>query len=71
MVVSVEDAFWVTECVFLSGQLPDDDGFVCRVQGLDTESGPRPHGLICIPREAVRIMSGFSEEVAMAVTHPA
>lgn len=23
-----------------------------------------------IPREAVKIMSGFSEEVAMAVTHP-
>ena len=23
-----------------------------------------------IPREAVKIMSGFSDEVAMAVTHP-
>ena len=23
-----------------------------------------------VPREAVRIMSGFSDEVAMAVTHP-
>jgi hypothetical protein len=25
---------------------------------------------LVLPREAVKIMSGFSEEVAMAVTHP-
>jgi hypothetical protein len=24
----------------------------------------------CVPREAVKIISGFSEEVAMAVIHP-
>jgi len=33
MVVSVKNAFWVTERVLVSGQLPDDDGFVCRYMG--------------------------------------
>jgi len=28
VVVSVENAFWVTERVLIPGQLPDDDGFV-------------------------------------------
>jgi len=33
VVVSVKNAFWVTERVLVSGQLPDDDGFVCRDMG--------------------------------------
>ena len=33
VVVSVKNAFWVTERVLISGQLPDDDGFVCRAKG--------------------------------------
>jgi len=33
VVVSVENTFWVTERVLISGQLPDDDGFVCREIG--------------------------------------
>ena len=30
VVVSVKNAFWVAERVLVSGQLPDDDGFVFR-----------------------------------------
>ena len=30
VVMSVENAFWITERVLVSGQLPDDDGFICR-----------------------------------------
>lgn len=30
VVVTVENALWVTERVLISGQLPDDDGFVYR-----------------------------------------
>jgi len=71
VVVSVENAFWVTKRVLIPGQLPDNDGFVCRDMGQILKSVPQPCGPICIPREAVRIMSGFSEDVAMAVTHPA
>ena len=33
MVVSVKDAFWVSERVLVSGQLPDDDSFVYRSTG--------------------------------------
>ena len=33
VVVSVENALWVTERVLVSGQLPDDDGFVYRGRG--------------------------------------
>jgi len=71
VVVSVENAFWVAKRVLIPGQLPDDDGFVCCDVGQIPKSILEPCGLICVPREAVRIMSGFSEEVAMAVTHPA
>lgn len=30
VVVSVENAFGVTKRIFIPGQLPDDDSFVCR-----------------------------------------
>ena len=33
VIVSMKDAFWVTERVLIPGQLPDDDSFVCRDMG--------------------------------------
>lgn len=69
VVVSVENPFWITERVFISGQLPDDDSFVCGETGQSLGLLHEP--MTYIPREAVRIISGFSEEVAIAVTHPA
>lgn len=33
VIVSGEDSFGVTVCVFITGQLPNDDSFVCRDQG--------------------------------------
>ena len=71
VVVSVENAFWVTKRVFIPGQLPDDDSFVCRDKGQIMSPFLVLLDSICVPREAVRIISGFSEEVAIAVTHPA
>ena len=39
VVVSVENTFWVTECVLISGQLPDDDGFVyCKIGKIPSPS---------------------------------
>ena len=69
VVVSVENPFWIAKRVLISGQLPDDDGFVCRDTGQISSLFLDLLG--CAPREAVRIISGFSEEVAIAVTHPA
>lgn len=68
MIVSMEDAFRISICVVVAGQLPHDD---CFIYMLFDEIGIK-----CsmdrdkIPREAVKIMSGFSEEVAIAVTQP-
>ena len=68
VVVAVENSLGVTIRIFVARQLPDNNGLVWImssdqiVQKVDEEPA--------LPREAVKIMSGFSEEVAMAVTHP-
>ena len=64
VVVSVQDLLWETERVLVSGELPNDDGLVF------TSVTRRFYPIFYTPREAVKIMSGFSEEVAMAVTQP-
>ena len=70
VVVAVEDALRVPVRVLVACQLPDDDSLVwwyfemIRVQVQNTQMK------LTVPREAVKIMSGFSEDVAMAVTHP-
>ena len=65
VVVAVEDLLGEAERVVVSRQLPDDDGLVCG-SALHCANVPRDNA----PREAVKIMSGFSDEVAMAVTQP-
>jgi hypothetical protein len=69
VVMAVENALWVPIGIFIASQLPDDDGLVCR-RIKNQMSLRRKDSLSDLPREAVRIMSGFSEDVAMAVTHP-
>ena len=67
MAVTVEDTLGVAVRILIASELPDNDSLVCtkkfnqRVISLKEDH---------IPREAVKIMSGFSEEVAIAVTHP-
>lgn len=66
VVMSVEDALGVSVGVLVASQLPDDNGLVYqrdirRNLGIDSAYSPR---------EAVKIISGFSDDVAMAVTHP-
>jgi hypothetical protein len=67
MVVSVKDAFGVSVCILIASQLPDDDRLICKSLACINVNGC---DLRLLPLEAVRIMSGFSEEVAMAVTQP-
>lgn len=68
VVVAVEDALGVAELVLVARQLPDDDGLVWAVcSGWRTW---RTRETRQVPREAVRIMSGFSDDVAIAVTQP-
>ena len=63
--MSMEDPFGVAVRVFIACQLPDDDGLVYG-QLLEPFREDEKNQ----PRDAVRIISGFSEEVAMAVIHP-
>ena len=64
VVVTVQDLLGEADVV-VTGELPDDAGLVCRVSVLNcvvvVSTGDAP-------REEVKIMSGFSEVVAMAVT---
>jgi hypothetical protein len=62
----MEDPFGVAVRIFIARQLPDDDGLICG-QLLEPFKEDEK---INRPRDAVRIISGFSEEVAMAVIHP-
>lgn len=66
VVVAMKNSFWVAIRVLIASKLPNNDGLVWAVKSTN-ESYAK---MSFIPREAVRIMSGFSEEVAMAVTHP-
>lgn len=78
VVVAVEDLLGEAERRLVAGELPDDDGLVWEMSAgcsftarkIRSASLPTPF-FIYVPREAVRIMSGFSLEVAMAVTQPA
>lgn len=69
VVVAAEDALGVTVLVVLTRQLPDDDGLVCEVH-VQAKRSQNTRARVKVPREAVKIISGFSDEVAMAVTHP-
>ena len=77
VVVAVEDALRVAVLILVTGELPDDDRLVYATDTISARTilpctafaNAREHGAH-IPREAVRIMSGFSEEVATAVTQP-
>lgn len=66
VVMSMEDSFWVSVRVIIASQLPDNDGLVYLMILEDILGSLQRY----VPREAVKIMSGFSDEVAMAVTHP-
>lgn len=66
VIVSMKYALGITVRVVFASQLPDNDGLVCDGEirwNLEI-------GLANSPREAVKIISGFSEDVAIAVTHP-
>lgn len=77
VVVAVENLLGETERRLVAGELPDNDGLVCercqRVALRCKNCASRFQATVSsyVPREAVRIMSGFSLEVAMAVTQPA
>jgi hypothetical protein len=66
VVVAVKNSFGVAICVLIASKLPNNDGLVYAIKSTNKSYAK----MSLIPREAVRIMSGFSEEVAMAVTHP-
>ena len=68
VVVTVENALRVSVGVLVAGQLPNDDSLVWVFGGMRKREKSRK--MQNVPREAVKIISGFSEEVAMAVTHP-
>lgn len=66
VIVSMKYTLGITVRVVFASQLPDNDGLVCDGEirwNLEI-------GLANSPREAVKIISGFSEDVAIAVTHP-
>lgn len=78
VVVAVEDLLGETERRLVAGELPDDDGLVWEMSAGRSFTAPKnwargspARQISYVPREAVRIMSGFSLEVAMAVTQPA
>ena len=66
MIVASKDAFGIAVGILVAGKLPHNDSFVCEIF---FSLGVRKVGAM-IPLEAVRIMSGFSCDVAIAVTHP-
>ena len=66
VIVSMEDALWVAVRLLLAGKLPDDDGLVYN-EGLGQQHDTDGRQ---VPLEAVKIMSGFSDDVAIAVTQP-
>jgi hypothetical protein len=68
VVVAVQDLLGESERVVVSRELPDDDGLVCELSVLHPVQ--RLGRVWYAPREAVKIISGFSDEVAMAVTQP-
>jgi hypothetical protein len=67
VVVAVEDLLGEAERRLVARELPDDDGLVC---GSATFRFAAKFFRPDSPRDEVRIMSGFSDEVAMAVTQP-
>lgn len=67
MIVPVQNSFWISVCILVAGQLPDDDSLVYSIYFRIRQL---PANKLTLPRDAVKIMSGFSEEVAIAVTHP-
>ena len=69
VVVAVKDPFWVAVRVIITSKLPDDDSFVYQL-ALAIVIQACPSTVNVIPLEAVRIISGFSDDVAIAVTHP-
>ena len=82
VVVAVKDTLRVTVLVLVASELPDNDRLIYiedRISEFllswirDSHCVPgheRAKRETNIPRDAVRIMSGFSEEVAMAVIQP-
>jgi len=79
-----QDLLGVSVRGIVSGELPDDDGLVCKRKSerSEKESAKGREGggkegkerelneKLNAPREEVKMTSGFSAEVAMAVTHP-
>lgn len=63
----MKDSLGVAILVLIAAQLPNNDSFV---YGDDRQRNKYMENCKILPREAVKIMSGFSEEVAIAVTHP-
>ena len=66
VIVSMKDPFRVAVRILVSSKLPYDDGLIY-------ENDLATWGQLSnnnIPREAVKIISGFSDDVAIAVTHP-
>ena len=67
VVMALENTFWVAIGDIVSCELPDNDCFVYMTEVLESKNLA---WIVQVPLEAVRIISGFSDEVAMAVTHP-
>lgn len=66
VIMTMKNSLGVAIRILIASKLPDNDRLVYEFSSEDkiyTKTSP-------VPREAVKIMSGFSEEVAIAVTHP-
>jgi hypothetical protein len=69
MIMTTKDAFGVTIRILVTSELPHDDCLVyAKALCFKRKDTILDEGYV--PREAVRITSGVSEEVAIAVTQP-
>ena len=69
MIMATKDAFWVAIRIFVASELPHDDCLVY-AKALCLSGKTPLWTMDTLPREAVKITSGVSEEVAIAVTQP-
>lgn len=68
VIVAVKNTLGITRALLFASKLPNDN---CLIWNKKKISGRQIIvSFAAVPREAVKIISGFSEEVAIAVTHP-
>ena len=68
VIMTTKDAFGVAVRILVTSELPHDDCLVYTKTYLFERKDIRWMTKVTVPREAVRMTSGVSEEVAIAVT---